>query len=380
MGAGESLHGEVAAFRAAAGENNFRGLRLQPRGDGIAGGIDFAAARRPSAWRLEGLPSGAGEQRLHDGADARIEARRRVVIQVKARHGVLPAGQMTQSPFAALARMDADLLRLEDDDRIGRNRAGQPDVAADDGAVADDRVAADDGRVGVDGDVIADGRMPLAAEGVALLVALDVLGQAARDQTRRPGKADAVADFRRAADDDAGAVIDEEMGADVRAGMQVDAGAAVRPFGHHAGQKSDAQFVENVGHAEDGDRLDARIGEDDFLLVRRGGIALVGGLDVGLDEATHVGQFAQKIERDVLGVAARRRGACRGSWRSRACSRFCRLPSWSAVSWGRSRIETCCSAMKPGKMMWSKSCVSAATAIFEGRFAPLRCLIPPQWA
>ena len=73
--------------------------------------------------------------------------------------------------------------------------------------------------------------------GVALLVALDVLGQAARDQSDALVKPHAIADVGRAADDHAGAVIDEEVGADVRAGMQVDAGAAVRPFGHHAGQE-----------------------------------------------------------------------------------------------------------------------------------------------
>ena len=130
----------------------------------------------------------------------------------------------------------------------------------------------------------------LPPSGHALLIALDVLGQAARDQADALVKPHAIADLRRAADDHAGAVIDEEVGADFRAGMQVDAGAAVRPFGHHAGQESDAQLVQHMGHAKDGDRLDARIGQHDFLLAGRGGIALEGGLDVGLDQAAHVGQ------------------------------------------------------------------------------------------
>ena len=41
-------------------------------------------------------------------------------------------------------------------------------------------------------------------------------------------------DFRRLANDYAGAVVDEEMRADLRAGMNIDAGAAVRPLGHDA--------------------------------------------------------------------------------------------------------------------------------------------------
>ena len=318
IGAGQSLHGEVAALRAAAGEDDLRGLRLQPRGDGIAGGIDLAARAPALGMEAGGIAQRRGEQRLHDGADARIEVRRGVVIQVKALHDSSFRGSDDPVSAVALARMDAELLRLVERDRIGRNRAGQPDVAADDGAVADDRVAADDGRVGVDGHVVADGGMPLAAERLALLIALDVLGQAARDEADALVKAHAIADLRRAADDHAGAVIDEEMGADFRAGMQVDAGAAVRPLGHHARQKSDAHFVQDMGHAKDGHRLDAGIGEHDFLLAGRGGIALEGGLDVGLDQAADIGQLAQKIERDALGVRGPRRDASRGSWRSRA--------------------------------------------------------------
>ena len=149
------------------------------------------------------------------------------------------------------------------------------------GAVADDGVAADDGRVGVDGDVVANGRMPLAADGRSLFITLDVLGEAAGDEADALVKPHAVADLRRAADDHASAVIDEKMRADVGAGMNVDAGAAVRPFGHHAGQEGDAFLVQDMGETEDCDGLDTGIGENDFLLARRRGIALIGGLDIG---------------------------------------------------------------------------------------------------
>jgi len=201
--------------------------------------------------------------------------------------------------------MDGQLLRFVKGDRIGRNGPVQPDIAAHDGAISYDRIAADNGRVRVDRDVIADGGMPLAAEGVALLIAFDVLSEAARDQPDALIKTHAIADFGRASNHHAGAMIDEEMGADFRAGMQIDAGAAVRPFGHHPGEKGNIRFVENMGHAKDSDRLDAGISKHDLLLARRGGIALKGSLDVGLDQATDIGQFPEKFERDALRVRAR---------------------------------------------------------------------------
>ena len=57
---------------------------------------------------------------------------------------------------------DADLA-LVVDERVGRHRVGQADVAADDAVGADDRVAAEDGRVGVDDDAVPDGGVALGA-------------------------------------------------------------------------------------------------------------------------------------------------------------------------------------------------------------------------
>ena len=47
-------------------------------------------------------------------------------------------------------------------------------------------------------------------------------------------KLDVGADVAGFADDDAGAVVDEEAGADARAGVDVDAGLGVGRLGHHA--------------------------------------------------------------------------------------------------------------------------------------------------
>ena len=93
----------------------------------------------------------------------------------------------------------------------------------------------------------------------------------------------AVADLAGLADDHAGAVIDEEVGSDRGAGMDVDAGAAVGPLGHHAREERDILAVEQMGDALDGDGLQTGIGEDDLLETARGGIARIGGLDIGLE-------------------------------------------------------------------------------------------------
>ena len=90
------------------------------------------------------------------------------------------------------------------------------------------------------------------------------------------------------ADDDAGAVVDEEMRADARAGMEIAAGAFVGIFGEHARQQRNAEPVKLVRETLHGDREHAGVGEDDLLEAAGGGIAAVGGVDVGLDN------FAQR--------------------------------------------------------------------------------------
>src|SRR5205085_7011175 len=92
---------------------------------------------------------------------------------------------------------------------------------------------------------------------------------------------DALADGAGFADDDAGAVIDEEVVADGGAGVDVDAGEVVGVFGHDAGDEGDLLFVEFVGDAVDANGEKAGVGEDDFVGVAGGGVAVEGGLDVG---------------------------------------------------------------------------------------------------
>ena len=46
------------------------------------------------------------------------------------------------------------------------------------------------------------------------------------------------------------------MAPDLRPGMNIDPGASVRPFRHHARDQRQIGEIENVGHALDGDRLE----------------------------------------------------------------------------------------------------------------------------
>lgn len=78
----------------------------------------------------------------------------------------------------------------------------------------------------------------------------------------------------RLADDDAGAVVDEEIFADLRAGVDVNAGRAVGVLAHDARDERNFALVELVRHAVDEDRVQAGVGEDDLLLAAGGGVAV----------------------------------------------------------------------------------------------------------
>ena len=85
---------------------------------------------------------------------------------------------------------------------------------------------------------------------------------------------DVVADDRRLADDDAGAVVDEEIFADLRAGVDVNAGRTVGILAHDARDERNLALVELVRYAVDEDRVQAGVGEDDLLLAAGGGVAV----------------------------------------------------------------------------------------------------------
>ena len=163
---------------------------------------------------------------------------------------------------------------------------------------ADDGLAAHDGRARVDGDVVLDGR-------VALLAFQRL---PARERARH--EADAlihlhmVPDGARLADDRAGAVVHEEVRADARAGVQVHAAAAVRPLGHDARQQHDVLAVKLMRHALHSDGLHEGVGDDDFLGAEGGGVAVVSGLGVGLEDFAQAREAAKEGEGEVPGFGA----------------------------------------------------------------------------
>ena len=193
---------------------------------------------------------------------------------------------------------DAHVEAVVDDEGVGRDAVHDEDVAADGAAAADDGFAAEDGRAGIDRDVVLDG-----------WVALFSLEQlAAGGRARAEGDAvielHVVSDHAGFADHGAGAVIDEKVRTNFRAGVNVHPGAAVRPFGHDAGDKRDFAEVQFVREALHGDGLDERVGDDDFVLAQRGGITVERGLGVGLQERADAREILQKIERELVGVRA----------------------------------------------------------------------------
>ena len=110
------------------------------------------------------------------------------------------------------------------------------------------------------------------------------------------------ADHRGLADDHAGAVVDEEIIADGGAGMDVDARELMGVFRHHPGQQRHLQFKQPVGQPEDGDGLEGRIGQKDLLVGAGGGVALVGGLDVGVQRLCDAAETVHKGAGGGLGL------------------------------------------------------------------------------
>ena len=87
-------------------------------------------------------------------------------------------------------------------------------------------------------------------------------------------------------------MVDEELLADGRAGVDVDARLRVGVLGHHARQQRHAELVEHVGQAVDGDGVEAGVAEDDLVEALGRGVAPVGRAHVARGEAAHLGQGA----------------------------------------------------------------------------------------
>lgn len=190
---------------------------------------------------------------------------------------------------------DLDAGVFLEDEGIGRYGVGKEDISADGASGADDCIAAHDGGSGVDGDAVFEGGVAfLAAEGLAT-------GEGAGDEADALVHFDAATDGGGFTDDGTGAMIDEEVGADGGTGVEVHTGAAVGPFRHDTGDEWDFAQVEFVGEALDGDGFDEGVGDDDFFGAERGGVAVVGGFDVGLEDFADAGDRADEVCCDLAG-------------------------------------------------------------------------------
>src|SRR4029077_17668393 len=126
-----------------------------------------------------------------------------------------------------------------------------------------------------DDDAVADGGMPLAALGAGT-----AQGDALVDQH-------VVADLAGLADDDSGAVIDEETMTDAGARVDLDAREEAAHLRDHARNQRQIPAVELVGETMEQERLKAGIAEDDFkdALSRR--VLAENGFDLLPDSLKH---------------------------------------------------------------------------------------------
>jgi len=99
-----------------------------------------------------------------------------------------------------------------------------------------------------------------------------------------------VADHRRLADDDAGAVVDEEPFIDLSAGMDVDTGQRVSDLGDDPRQQRRAEPVEFMRQAMAHDRGDAGKAEDDLVNALRRRIVRVSRADVYVEGGAYLRQ------------------------------------------------------------------------------------------
>ena len=89
-----------------------------------------------------------------------------------------------------------------------------------------------------------------------------------------------------------------------RTGMNIDPSAAVRPFGHDARNQRHLS-VEQMRHSINGDRLQRRISEDDFLISRRGRVPFVRGIDICPKHAAHRWQLLERLRQYFFGFCFR---------------------------------------------------------------------------
>ena len=109
------------------------------------------------------------------------------------------------------------------------------------------------------------------------------------------------ADDGRLADDDAGAMVDEEMVTDLCARVDVDAGGGMGQFRHHPRGKRDALLIEQVRQPVVEHRPDARVADEHLVLAAGGRVTLEGRRHVAVDQLTHPRQRLAEMTDHIHG-------------------------------------------------------------------------------
>ena len=174
--------------------------------------------------------------------------------------------------------------------RTGRHTFGDPDIAADGGALAQ-RDAAEDGGTGVDHHVVFHHRV---ARQAFLQVALTVGGEAFCTQGDGLVHPHTLANFCRLTNHNTGAVVDEKAGANFGAGVDVDTRHAVCQLGHDTRQQGQAQRIQRVCNAVVDHGQNARVTQQHLVHTARRRVALVGGQHIAVEQAADVRQSGGK--------------------------------------------------------------------------------------
>ena len=165
--------------------------------------------------------------------------------------------------------------------------------------MSDDCLAAQDRCVGVHDNPILDRRMAFHA---ADKVSVGVGGKAQRAQGDALVQLHMIANLARFADHDARAMVDEEVVADRRAGMDVDSRFLVCPLGHHAWNERHAQPMQFVRQAVDRYGPESRIAENHFVQALARRVAVIRRLDIRRQQPAQVGDPLEEVDRHRLAL------------------------------------------------------------------------------
>ena len=195
----------------------------------------------------------------------------------------------------AILESSIDGLRLEDA-RIRRYRVREPNVTSNGGVMADSDTTKYGG-VGVDSDIVLDNRVTRDIEHVSLFVVLETLGT--EGNTLIEG--DVIADDGGFANDNARAVIDGEVLADLRTRMDVDARLGVSQLCDDARNDRYLQLMQAMSDAIVGHSVHDGIAEDDLSVVRSGRVGIKHSLNIGIKQAFDLRQRIDELHGQALG-------------------------------------------------------------------------------